>query len=79
MKLATEHRQIEQPSLPRKRKRPNYSILQYVEGHQSAEGHHPLTVEDRCKSMYYEAIDAILQAIMKGFDQSSFKAQYFLQ
>ena len=47
-------------------KHPNYSILQYTERHQSAEGHHPLTVED-------------LFSIMTRFDQPSFKAQFFLE
>ena len=47
VKKAVKPPQIQQLSLPRKRKRPNYSILQYIEGHQSAESHYLLTVEDR--------------------------------
>ena len=57
----------------KKRKHPNYSILPYI-GQQSAEGHHPLTVEDHYKSKCYEVIYAIVQAKMTRFDKPSFKA-----
>ena len=67
------HHQIEQPTLPRKRKRPNYSILTYVEGHLSAESHHPVTVEDYHRPLYFEATDSIVQAVVSHFEQPSFK------
>ena len=71
---AANHPQIEHSTLPRKRKRPNYSILNYVEGHPSAEGHHPATVEDHYRSLYYNVVDSIVQALMTRFDQPSLKA-----
>ena len=74
LKKAANHPQIEHLTLPRKRKRPNYSILNYVEGHSSAEGHHPATVEDHYRCLYYNAVDSIVQALMPHFDQPSFKA-----
>ena len=73
MKKAANHPQIEHPTLPRKRKRPNYSILNYVEGHPSAEAHHPATVANHYRSLYYNAVDSIVQALMTRFDQPSFK------
>ena len=66
--MAANHPQIEHPTLPSKRKCPNYSILNYVEGH------HPVTVEDHYRSLYYNAVDSIVQALMTRFDQPSFKA-----
>ena len=74
LKKAANHPQIEHPTVPRKRSRPNYSILNYVEGHPSAEGHYPATVEDHYRSLYYDAVDDIIQAHMTRFDQPSFKA-----
>ena len=50
LKKAANHSQIEHPTLPRKHKLPNFSILNYVEGHPSAEGHHA-TVEDHYRSL----------------------------
>ena len=49
-------KQIEQPSLFRKRKRPNYSISHYIEGHQSAEGNHPLIVKNHYRSTNYAIV-----------------------
>ena len=74
LKKAANHPQIEYPTLPRKRKSPNYSILNYVEGYLSAEGQHPATVEDHYRSLYYNAVDSIFQVLMTRFDQPSFKA-----
>ena len=71
---ASLHPQIEQPTLPRKRNQPNYSILTYVEGYLSAESHHPVTVEDYYRLLYFEVIDSIVQALMSRFQQPSFKA-----
>ena len=53
--------------------------MQYIEGHQSAEGYHPLAVEDHYRQIYYEKIDTIIQAVMTRFDQPSFKAQCFIE
>ena len=64
----------EQHSLPRKRKRLNYSSLQYIEGHQSAEDRYSVTVKNHYRSIYYEASDAIAQAIVTRFDPPNFKA-----
>ena len=71
---ASLHPQIEQPTLPRKRNQPNYSILTYVEGHLSAESHHPVTVENYYRNLYFKAIDSIVQGLMSRFEQPSFKA-----
>ena len=71
---ASLHPQIEQPTLTRKRNRPNYSILTNMEGHLTAENHHPVTVEDYYRPLYFEAINSIVHALMSHFEQPSFKA-----
>ena len=59
---------IEQPGLPRKRKAPQYSILHYDDGNQSAaQAHHPLTVEDEYRESYFEAADNMISAIRERF------------
>ena len=67
---------IEQPGPPRKSKAPQYSILHYViDGNQSAaQTHHPLTVEDRYRESYFEAVDNMISAIRERFKQPSFEA-----
>ena len=73
VKKAADIPKIDDPALPRKRNRPNCSILSYVDGHKSAEAHHPTTVEEHYSELYYDAIDNIKQAIMTRFNQPSFK------
>ena len=73
VKKAADIPKIDDPALPRKRNCPNYSILSYVDGHKSAEAHHPTTVEEHYSELYYDAIDNIKQAIMTRFNQPSFK------
>ena len=62
-KKASLHPQIEQLTLPRKQNRPNYSILTYVEGHLSAESHHPVTAADYYRPLYFEATDSIVRKL----------------
>ena len=61
--------------LPRKRKKPNYSILQYVEGNPkpTGEAYHPENAYDYFKQIYFEALDAIVNAINDRFDQPAFE------
>ena len=73
VKKAADIPKIDDPALPRKRNHPNYSILNYVDGHKSAEAHHPTTVEEHYSELYYDNIDNIKQAIMTRFNQPSFK------
>ena len=75
VKKAQKHPSIGAPSLPRKRNRPDYSILQYMEGYgQGAAANHPQTVDDHYRQMYYEAIDVVVALIKDRFNQPSYKA-----
>ena len=52
-KGASKIEMIEEPTLPRKRKRPNYSILTYIEGHENGkEDYHPDSPVDHFKQIY---------------------------
>ena len=61
--------------LPRKRKKANYSILQYVEGNPkpTGEAYHPENTYDHFNQIYFEALNAIVNAINDRFDQSAFE------
>ena len=67
--------EVSTPMLPRKRKKPNYSILQYVEGNPkpTGEAYHPENAYDHFKQIYFEALDAIVNTINDRFDQPAFE------
>jgi len=68
---------IEEATLPRKRRRPKYSILQYVQGHEEAsrktEAFNPETAEDHYRIIFFDAIDTVIMAIKDRFEQPSFQ------
>ena len=68
-------KEISTPGVPRKRKRPNYCSLQYIESNLSTTGeaYYPETAVDHFKPMYMEAIDAIINSIKDRFEQPRFK------
>ena len=77
-KIETSASKIDEVSttmLPRKRKKPNYSILQYVEGNPkpTGEAYHPENAYDHFKQIYFEALDTIVNAINDRFDQPAFE------
>ena len=74
-KSASKIDEVSTPMLPRKRKKPNYSILQYVEGNPkpTGEAYHPENAYDHFKQIYFEALDAIVNAINDRFDQPAFE------
>ena len=72
---ASEIEAISPPALPRKRRKPNYSILHYVTGYPeaTAAAHYLENPYEHYKSLYYEALDSVLNAIKDRFDQPTFK------
>jgi len=67
---------IADPELPRKRKNPNYKTLNDFftvndPQSQSSEPYHPKTVKEHYRTMYYEALHAIINSIKERFDQES--------
>ena len=66
---------VDEPVLKRKRKAPNYSILQYVEGCQStASSHYSENPRDHYREFFYESIDALVSSVRERFEQPSFLA-----
>ena len=76
VKKASNHSFVTKPSLPRKRKRPNYkSIVDYmqVEGYDDVENaHHPANVEDYFRQRYFETLDLVISSIKERFEQTAF-------
>ena len=74
-KAANSIKGIAQPAMPRKRKRPNYSIIQYVVGYEgpASNAHYPETTEKYFKQMYFEALDAVVNAMEDHFEQPALK------
>ena len=74
-KSASKIDEISTPMLPRKRNKLNYSILQYVEGNPkpTGEAYHPENAYNHFKQIYFEALDAIVNAIKDRFDQPGFE------
>lgn len=68
---------VEEPMLPRKRRRPKYSILQYVQGHEetarNTEAYHPESAADHYRIIYFDAIDTVVMAIKDRFEQPSYQ------
>ena len=68
---------IEEPKMPRKRRKPKCSILQYVEGHEKTsnvtESYYPQTAADYYRSIYYDADDTVIMAIKDRFEQPSYQ------
>ena len=72
---ASEVEAISQPALPRKQRKPNYSILHFVTGNPqaTAAAHYLEHPYEYYKFIYYEAPDSIAHAIKDRFDQPTFK------
>ena len=66
---------VGKPTLPRKQKKSNYSALQYVTGYKEPESndYHPETVHNYFESMYFQALDAIINTINDRFEQPALK------
>ena len=74
-KSASTIKDISTLTVPRKRKLPNYSILQYTEDNPSTTGgaYYPETAVNHFRSMYMEAVDDIINSIKNRFEQQGFK------
>ena len=64
---------VDEPKLPRKRKAP-----QRFEGG-AGESHFPITVEDKFRQNFFEALDLIVSSIESRFDQPGYKVYRNLQ
>ena len=61
------------PTLKRKQRAPNYSILQFVAGsYQSEKVHHPSSSKKNYHTIYYEALDCLIKSLKERFRHPSF-------
>ena len=56
LKKAEGHNMVEEPKKRRRRPKPKYSILQYVNGYNKGEAHYPETAKDQFQQICFEAI-----------------------
>ena len=64
LKTAKLHQFVNPPTLKRKRRAPNYSILQFIEGpYQSEEAHHPSPPKENCRTIYYQALHCLINSL----------------
>ena len=82
-KKVRKHVFVKEPSLPRKRKHPNYKSIVYymnVEGYESnSEAFHPMTVKEHFRSQYFEALDLAIISTEERFNQPAFTAYMNLE
>ena len=66
---------ISPPALPRKQRKPNYSIMHYVTGNPeaTAAAHYLENPYEYYELTYDEALDSIVNVIKNRFDQPTFK------
>ena len=80
---AERYKFIEAPSLPRKRKAPNYkSSKQFyiIDGlSPTAEAYHTSNPKEHYRIIYFEVLDAVINVIKERFDQPSFQAYLKLE
>ena len=80
---AERYKFIEAPSLPGKRKAPNYKTLEQfytIDGlSPTAEAYHPSNPKEHYRIIYFEVFDAVINVIKERFDQPSFQAYLKLE
>ena len=77
-KKALDYPFIKKVALPHKRKTPNYGSLDnYFQGEgysNSADTHHPITLEQYFRQQYFENLNLIISSIKDRFNQPIFAA-----
>ena len=77
VKQKAEKFDIADPVLPKKRRKANYSNLQYVSGYENLGTNNgafnPFSIDDHYKFIYFETLDAVIVAVTDRFEQPSYK------
>ena len=75
VKKRAEKLPVDELKLKHKRKKPNYSIIQFIDWQKSSsESYHPETVDDELPPIFFDALDHLIAAIQDRFDQPNFQA-----
>ena len=70
MEKTEKHVEIKEPELPRKRKKPRYDVLQYIDGYDAnGEEHQHKTPEEKYRQVYFEALDLFVVSLKERFEQ----------
>ena len=68
IKKAGSQNMVEEPKTGRKRPKPKYFILEYVDGYNKAEAHHPETAKDQFRQTYFETIEYFAVTLKERFE-----------
>ena len=63
---------VEEPKKGRKRLKPKYSILLYVDGYNKGKAHHPEAAKDQFQQIYFEAIEYFVVFLKERFEQPTY-------
>ena len=72
LKKAEDHYMVEEPKKRRKRLKPKYSNLQYIDGYNKGEAHYPETAIVQFLLIYFEAIDYSVVPLKEWFEQPTY-------
>ena len=71
-KMATSHTFIEEAELGRRKRKPNYAILQNVDGYESTSAAHaPATPRDDYRKVFFDVIDKFITSLKERFEQNT--------
>ena len=80
VKEKAEKLPVDELKLKHKGRKPNYPIVQYVDGHESSSSsYHPETAEDEFHQIFFDSLDHMKSAIEESFDQPSFQTYLELE
>ena len=70
---AEKHVEIKELELPRKRKKPRYDVLQYIDGYDAngEERQHKMP-EEKYRQVYFEALDIFVVSLKERFEQPTY-------
>ena len=72
--IVASHNCIEEPDLGRRKRRSNYTILQYVDGFQStSDDAASSTPRDHYRKVYFEVVDVFISSLNERFEQETYK------
>ena len=68
LKTAEGHNMVEEPKKGRKQQKAKYSTLQYLDGYNKGEAHHPETAKGQFQQIHFAAIDYFVVSLKESFE-----------
>ena len=72
LKKAEGHSMVEEPKKGRKQQKAKYSTLQYLDGYNKGEAHHPETAKGQFQQIHFAAIDYFVVSLKESFEQPTY-------